>query len=80
MEQFKREIAEVLAEASGMESNALLSAFEYPPRREMGDLAFPCFPLAKAWKKSPKAIAEELAGKIRRPSFLAWARAEAGRR
>ncbi|MHC4599756.1 MAG: arginine--tRNA ligase [Planctomycetota bacterium] len=73
MEAFKRELAEVLVEATGVET--LLPAFEYPPRRALGDLAFPCFPLAKALKKSPKVIAEDLAGKIRKPSFLAWARA-----
>ncbi len=35
-----------------------------PPKSEMGDLGFPCFLLAKTLKKSPPAIAAELAGKI----------------
>ena len=30
----------------------------------MGDYAFPCFRLAKALKKSPQIIAEELKNKI----------------
>jgi arginyl-tRNA synthetase len=30
----------------------------------MGDLAFPCFPLAKALRKAPAAIAAELAAKV----------------
>ncbi|MCD8206061.1 MAG: arginine--tRNA ligase [Clostridia bacterium] len=34
-----------------------------PPSSEMGDFAFPCFRLAKVMRKSPVAIAEELAGK-----------------
>ncbi len=32
-----------------------------PPNPEMGDLSFPCFPLAKLLRKSPQAIASELA-------------------
>ena len=31
-----------------------------PPKREMGDVAFPMFPYSKAAKKSPKEIAEDL--------------------
>ena len=31
----------------------------------MGDLAFPCFPLAKTLRKAPKLIAEELAADCR---------------
>jgi arginyl-tRNA synthetase len=33
---------------------------EKPPKPDMGDLAFPLFPLAKLFKKSPAVIAEEL--------------------
>lgn len=40
---------------------------EVPPRMEMGDYAFPCFGLAKIMKKSPVAIAEDLAQKIKLP-------------
>ena len=31
---------------------------ETPPEENMGDFAFPCFPLAPIAKKSPKEIAE----------------------
>ena len=34
---------------------------EVPPKPEMGDYAFPCFGLAKEQKKSPLAIAQDLA-------------------
>jgi arginyl-tRNA synthetase len=34
--------------------------FETPPQPEMGDLAFPMFPFARTFKKSPKSIAEEV--------------------
>ena len=35
-----------------------------PPKREMGDVAFPMFPYSKAAKKSPKDIAEDLLERI----------------
>ena len=38
---------------------------EVPPKPEMGDFAFPCFSLAKIHKKSPLAIAQDLAEKFR---------------
>jgi arginyl-tRNA synthetase len=37
---------------------------ETPPSPEMGDIAFPMFPFAKALRKSPAAIAEEVARAI----------------
>jgi len=41
---------------------------EKPPR-EMGDLALPCFTLAKKMRKSPALIAAEIENKIADPSF-----------
>ena len=43
---------------------------EVPPKHEMGDYAFPCFPLAKELKKSPPQIAEDLKNKIGEHDFL----------
>lgn len=37
---------------------------EVPPSYDMGDYAFPVFSLAKAYRKSPNVIAEELANKL----------------
>ena len=48
------------AEAAG-DLGALLTA---PPKVEMGDLAFPCFPLAKVRRMAPPQIAAELAAAI----------------
>ncbi|MCC9295469.1 arginine--tRNA ligase [Clostridium sp. WLY-B-L2] len=42
---------------------------EIPPRPEMGDYAFPCFQLAKALKKAPNIIAQELKDKIGKDYF-----------
>ena len=33
---------------------------QVPPKPEMGDLAFPLFPYAKAFRKAPNVISEEL--------------------
>ena len=38
---------------------------EIPPNPEMGDYAFPCFSLAKKFRKSPMEIAKDLASKIK---------------
>ena len=38
---------------------------EIPPNPEMGDYAFPCFILAKKFKKNPVNIAEDLARSIK---------------
>jgi arginyl-tRNA synthetase len=35
-----------------------------PPNRDLGDLSFPCFQLAKTFKKSPTEISKELLTKI----------------
>ena len=45
-----------------MEHSADLT-LEAPPSG-MGDFAFPCFQLAKERKRKPKALAEELVGKL----------------
>lgn len=37
---------------------------ETPPDPEMGDLAFPCFPLAKIFKLAPPKIAERMAARM----------------
>lgn len=37
---------------------------EIPPDKKMGDFAYPCFHLAKVFKKNPQKIAEELQSKL----------------
>ena len=41
------------------------SVLEIPPNPEMGDLAFPCFDLAKQFKKAPHLIARDLAEQLK---------------
>ena len=43
---------------------------EYPPDPEMGDIAFPCFSLAKGKKKNPVEIAKEIASKIKKHAYI----------
>lgn len=47
-----------------MTTEEIKSLIEVPPNKEMGDYAFPCFKLAKEFRKSPVAIAEEISNKI----------------
>ncbi|MFA9559003.1 arginine--tRNA ligase [Evansella sp. AB-rgal1] len=49
--------------------NEVLQFIEKPKYEEQGDLAFPCFVLAKTLKKSPNSIASDLAEKLDHPLF-----------
>jgi len=60
----KKYVASVLSQVLEMNENEVLSLLETPPNREMGDVAFPCFSLAKIFRKAPQMIATDLAGKI----------------
>ena len=57
---FKQEIIKILKKETKQKNINL----EIPPNPELGDYAFPCFPLAKVFKKNPNEIAEDLAKKI----------------
>jgi arginyl-tRNA synthetase len=58
---FKDAVIELLAQAIPDLDKSLI---EIPPDTKLGDYAFPCFTLSKQFRKSPNAIAEELAKKI----------------
>ena len=61
--QWKEFLENSLKEYLGTEDIVPLS-MGVPPKREMGDVAFPLFPYSKAAKKSPKDIAEDLLARI----------------
>jgi arginyl-tRNA synthetase len=62
------ELARVIRERFGVDHPP---ALEVPPRRELGDLACPAgLQLARVLKRNPRAIAEELAGAMRRPDLV----------
>ncbi|MDD9954033.1 MAG: arginine--tRNA ligase [Candidatus Woesearchaeota archaeon] len=47
-----------------IEAEGIPVQLEVPPDTSLGDYALPCFPLAKAMKKAPNQIAEDLAKKF----------------
>ena len=57
---FKEHIIDKLQKLTGLELEAIEKAVETPPDEKLGDLAFPCFPLAKVMRKAPPIIAQEL--------------------
>jgi arginyl-tRNA synthetase len=68
---YKQELAEILFEVLGheMDVKSIEKLIEKPKNQSLGDLAFPCFALAKVKRKSPNVIAQELSGKIKSPMF-----------
>lgn len=59
---FIKDIAKTLkSKLDNFDIEELESMIEVPPNTEMGDYAFPCFKLAKEYKKSPNMIAADIA-------------------
>ena len=57
---YKIYISERLEKSTGLSKEELIKVMEFPPDPKMGDIAFPCFILAKALRKAPPIIASEL--------------------
>ena len=74
----KLQLAEALAPLCGMDAAAVQEWFEVPKKADMGDLAFPCFRLAKTMRKAPPAIAAELKEQLVLPAGIAKAEAVGG--
>jgi arginyl-tRNA synthetase len=65
MQDFKLAVAECLkAKIEDLSLEEIKDLIEVPPNKDMGDYAFPCFKLAKIFKKAPNMIAEDLAKEI----------------
>ena len=68
MIDYKKQIAEIIKAALPKEAELTLEQVEemveVPQDNKMGDYAFPCFRLAKALRKAPPLIAQELVGNI----------------
>jgi len=64
MKDFKKTVADKIFSISSIKENmvydSVYDSIEIPVDGKMGDYAFPCFKLAKVFRKSPQAIAEEL--------------------
>lgn len=57
----KQNIAKTIAANVGADAAELCEWLETPPNPDMGDVAFPCFKLAKTMRKAPNMIAASLA-------------------
>ncbi|HIH9990897.1 TPA: arginine--tRNA ligase [Clostridium botulinum] len=66
---YKNLVAERIKENTELEVDLIEKLIEIPPKKEMGDYAFPCFQLAKTFRKAPNLIAEELKEKINKKGF-----------
>lgn len=76
---FRAAVIEALRAALGADAEAIGNLevqLEAPPRVEMGDLAFPCFPLARVRRAAPARIAADLAAAIPARGPIAKAVAE----
>ncbi|MEA5056599.1 MAG: arginine--tRNA ligase [Anaerotignum propionicum] len=67
---FKMEVAGLLAKATELSLEDALNTVEIPGNKAMGDFAFPCFRLAKVFRKAPPMIAQEVAEKLDKPAFI----------
>ena len=67
----KNKIVDLLsANIEGLEREEILPLVEIPPKTELGDFAFPCFRLAKVYRKAPQMIAQEIKEKIGEVDYL----------
>ena len=66
---YKKKIAEEIKSKVDMELEVIEKLIEIPPQTEMGDYAFPCFQLAKIFRRDPNIIAKELKNKLNQDCF-----------
>ena len=66
----KEKLIEEISLLTKLDIQAVEKAIEVPPNPEMGDVAFPCFPLAKVMRKAPPVIAAELAESFPKLDFI----------
>ena len=66
-----KEIAALINEIynAQISEDELYSMLEYPPDDKMGDIALPCFRLAKALRCAPVKIAEAIAERLNMPEY-----------
>ena len=67
---FKEYVIDKLTEITELERSVVSGSVEVPPEEKLGDLAFPCFPLARVMRKAPPVIAQELCEKFNGDTVL----------
>ena len=71
MINFKEEVIKIISGiVEGIDREEIEFLVETPPSYDMGDYAFPCFKLAKVFRKAPNLIAEEVANEIGENEFF----------
>jgi arginyl-tRNA synthetase len=75
MNAFRDAIIQFLNSRLPLDAAELQRALEVPPSVQLGDYAFPCFPLAKILRKAPQAIAAELSSSFQPTALVKEARA-----
>lgn len=75
MQAFLDDILHFLQRHVALAEAELRQVIEVPPSVQLGDYAFPCFPLAKVMRKAPQAIATELASAFQPTALVREARA-----
>jgi len=75
MKKLKEEVGRLLASRISLEPAEVIQLLEIPPEPTYGDLAFPCFALAKTRKKAPPLIARELSEELGGEEGLLWEKA-----
>ena len=75
---YKEYTANKISELCGLSCAEVSKLIETPPEQKLGDLAFPCFALAKAMRKAPQIIAKELSEKFSGDKYIENAEAVGG--
>lgn len=71
MIDFKKEVVNAIYNIeNSLDKEEIERLIEIPPSYDIGDYAFPCFRLAKTFRKAPNLIAEELKEKIGTSEFF----------
>ncbi|MGF7060755.1 arginine--tRNA ligase [Brassicibacter mesophilus] len=71
MIDFKKKIAGLVSsKVDGLNESDVEELIEIPPSFDLGDYAMPCFRLAKAFRKSPNIIAQEIAESMQQNEYF----------
>ena len=70
---YKQIIAQAIAKAADMSADEIEAMIEVPADTSMGDYAFPCFRLAKTFRKAPPLIAADISAKLEIPKGISRA-------
>lgn len=74
LDWYKQQFAQLLAPHVGLSESEIFAMIELPPQADMGDLAFPCFTLAKSMKKAPQVLASGIASQLQDNSWTQFAK------